>query len=81
MKRITIDEDGKPIKRGTQMTQIKEDEIREYIIEYQRGKSGIYPGRLAEHISARYLIPYSVSAKYILDHIHSASDKAKGETA
>lgn len=58
------------------MNTATETAIREYIDGMQRGKSGIYPYRVAEAIALHFHVTVAEATPFVLDHIRRESAKA-----
>lgn len=50
-------------------------EAAEYIETYQRGLSGIYPWRLAEHVAAMFALPTHDARELVMAHIHRVMEE------
>ena len=50
--------------------------LLEWVEEYQKGKSGIYPHQVAQLLSVEFTIPIEIANLVVLTHIHQV---LKGE--
>jgi hypothetical protein len=56
-------------------------EIISFINEYQRGKCGIYPYRVAELVAIEFYIPMSEAQEYVASHIKNELKHQEGEVS
>jgi hypothetical protein len=52
-------------------------EIMDFIVELQRGKSGIYPYRVALEVCAKFQISIEEAQEYVTKHIQQVLAEAK----
>lgn len=45
------------------------NKIMEFIEDEQKGRSGIYPYKIAQEVAIKFRIPIKEASKYVLQHI------------